>query len=160
MTRALFRIFFSRQFLIYLVFGGSAAVVNLLCGYLFYTYTSLPYIIAVFLAASCGLLVNFLLNYSFNFLYRGRPLLSQLATFVCVAMTGTVLTSLIAAMLLFLFETLSVKIDFLFVTPKFVAQFFAVGLVTFYSFAGHKYLSFNEGIIPRCKILLKRGKNA
>lgn len=157
---SIFQIFFTRQFLTYLVFGGIAAIVNLLCGYLLYTYTSLPYIGAVFCAASSGLLINFLLNYFFNFIYRGRPMLNQLATFTCIAMVGTLLTALIAGLFLFLFEKLDIKIDFMFVTPKFIAQFIAVGLVTLYSFIGHKYLSFNEGILHRCKRFLERRRNA
>lgn len=157
---AFFQIFFTRQFFIYLVFGGIAAVVNLACGYAFYTYTSLPYMIAIFLAAACGLLVNFLLNYFFNFIYRGRPMLSQLKTFTCIAMIGTLLTALIASGMLCTLNVLNVKIDFLFITPKFVAQFISVGMVTLYSFICHKYFSFNEGIIQRCKNVLKRSRNA
>lgn len=156
---AIFRIFFTKQFLTYIIFGGIAAVVNLICGYILYTYTVFPYMVAVFLGASCGLLINFLLNYFFNFIYRGRPMLSQLATFTCVAMIGTLLTALIAGMILFIFEILNINIAFMFVTPKFISQFVSVGLVTLYSFIAHKYLSFNEGIFQRCKTLLKRSRN-
>ena len=157
---AIFRIFFTKQFLIYIIFGGIAAVVNLICGYVLYTYTTFPYMLAVFLGASCGLLINFLLNYFFNFIYRGRPMLNQLATFTCVAMVGTLLTALIAGMLLFIFEALDINVEYLFVSPKFISQFISVGLVTLYSFVAHKYLSFNEGILHRCKVLLKRSRNA
>lgn len=156
----IFKIFLTRQFLIYLIFGGIAAFVNLLCGYVLYTYTSLPYMIAVFLAASCGLLINFLLNYFFNFIYRGRSIFSQLATFICIAAFGTLLTALIAGALLHIFDAFHIKIKFYFINPKFMAQFISVGLVTFYSFIGHKYLSFNEGIIHRCKMVLERRRNA
>lgn len=156
----IFQIFLTRQFFTYLIFGGIAALVNLLCGYALYTYTSLPYMVAIFLAASCGLLINFLLNYFFNFIYRGRSIFSQLATFICIAIFGTLLTALIAGAFLYIFDALNIKFEFFFITPKFMAQFISVGLVTFYSFIGHKYLSFNEGILHRCKRLLERRRNA
>lgn len=115
--------------------------------------------IAVFLAAASGLRVNFLLNF-FNFLYRGRPMPSQPATFTCLAIEGTILTALIAGYILYILDALNGKIDFLFFTPKVVAQFISVGVAILSSFIGQKYLSFDEGIIHSCKTVLERSRHA
>lgn len=148
------RLFVSRRFATFLVFGGLAALVNLAVGGLLYAPSArgelLPYWIAVGIASAAGLLVNFSLNYAFNFQYRGRSAVAQLRTFAIVAMGGVVLTALIASGVrsvatwwslpaTIVVADLSFSVDFL-------AHFLAVGLVTFYSFVGHSLLSFNAGL--------------
>jgi putative flippase GtrA len=97
----LVRIYRSRQFVLFLLFGGSAAIVNLASGWLFYGPTGgpLPYWAAVTIAAMNGLLVNFTLNYIFNFRYRGRSAVRQLGTFCIVALVGIALTAGLAVTL-------------------------------------------------------------
>lgn len=151
--------FFSRQFAVYLLFGGSAALVNLVCGYLLYTYTSIPYFMAVFCAGLCGLMVNFLLNYFFNFVYRKRSMFSQLLTFTLVALFGILLTTLLAEIFLYIFVLLDIQFSRYFLTPKFLSLFLATGLVTIYSFLVHKFFTFNKGILAQCKdFLTKRAR--
>src|ERR1700677_2667707 len=87
------------QFARFLAFGGLAAVVNLAVGALAYASgpdSLLPYWLAVLVAASCGLLVNFTLNHFWNFRFRSRSTAAQLQTFIGVSAIGAVLTMLLA----------------------------------------------------------------
>ncbi|MBQ6657045.1 MAG: GtrA family protein [Ottowia sp.] len=146
---AMLDIFVSRQFARFLLFGGISALVTIACGYVLYSTGALPYTLAVFVGAVSSIIVNFLLNYWFNFNYRGRKALSQFNTFFAVAGMGTLLTAGLAKLFLSALHALdryAFGIGNHAISSEFVAQVLAVGLVTLYSYAAHKYLSFNEGI--------------
>jgi putative flippase GtrA len=151
-----------RDFLFFLFFGGIAAAVNLAVGGLLYDIPALaarcPYWLAVAIGATSGLFVNFLLNYEYNFRFRGRSALAQFRTFCVVAAIGIGLTALISSALLAFLHALGgagpglhAK---LLVSPDFAAHFCAVGLVTFYSYLAHKSLTFNRGIRHRLRGLV------
>ena|SRR5579872_1989604 len=145
----------------YLIFGGIAAIANLAVGWLLYhefTEQQLPYWAATTIAASCGLLVNFLLNYTY-FGFSERSALRQFGTFVIVASLGVALTGALSQALLGLAQILLNHADILatHVVPKFAAHITAVGLVFLYSFPAHRMLSFNVGVLARIRQLLRRG---
>ena len=145
----MFNFLFFRNFFYFIAFGGTAALVNLLCGYLLYNSNVFPYIASVFIAASAGLLVNFILNYKLNFRYKGRKLSQQFGTFLVVAFIGTLLTAVVAhfsMQLLLFFGIEDIALTGFAVSSQFVAHVFSVGLITIYSFIAHKYFSFNVGI--------------
>jgi len=80
-----------RELAVFLIFGGLAALTNLFVGWQLYGkgwFPALPYWCATAIAATCGLLVNFGLNYAFNFKFRGRTALQQFSTFCVVALVG------------------------------------------------------------------------
>ncbi len=148
------RAYCSKEFAVFLVFGGTAAAVNLAAGIALYDYglgRAFSYEVNVWLAATCGLIVNFVLNYFFNFKFRGRSVWQQLRTFCVVAIIGTFLTAFLAKVFLFginltllpqLFEPFSVS-------AQFLAHTLSVAVVTFYSYAAHRAFSFNVGIRQR-----------
>lgn len=157
----LLRAYLSRQFLMFILFGGSAAVVNLASGVLLYGRGDnlLPYWAAVTIAAMTGLLVNFFLNYFFNFRYRGRSAVGQLSTFCAVAFVGIALTAMMAVFfrdLIGLGRGVTAILTAMGVSPDFVAHLLSVGVVTFYSYAAHRYFTFNVGIRNRTRLLLSR----
>jgi putative flippase GtrA len=147
-------LFLTIKFARFLVFGGMAAVVNLTVGELLYSRPSLmaliPYWLAVAFGAASGLVVNFSLNYIYNFRYFKRSAAAQFRTFVVVALVGVALTALIADIALRLAYWFGMgshlTLGPMTVSSTFVAHFIAVGLVTFYSFAAHSAFSFNEGL--------------
>jgi putative flippase GtrA len=146
------------QFIKFLIFGGLAAAVNLGVGLIAYAKgpdSLMPYWLAVLVAASCGLLVNFILNHLWNFRYRLRSTAAQLKTFTVVATIGTLLTVLLAEGGLRLAHGLGVErlaLPFASsVSARFASHFCAVGLVTFYSFFAHRYFSFNVGFRARLR---------
>jgi putative flippase GtrA len=148
------RFFLTRRFATFLVFGGLAAVVNLVVGRMLYTLPPfaalLPYWMAVVIGSAAGLLVNFGLNYAFNFRYRGRSAAAQLRTFVLVALGGVALTGAFASAALALATMLAlparIELAGLSLGADFLAHVAAVGLVTFYSFTAHSLMSFNAGL--------------
>lgn len=151
-----YRLYCSRQFLSFVFFGGTAAAVNLAVGWLLYSgYFGIntPYELGVVIGASSGLFVNFALNYKFTFKFHGRSAIAQLRSFVGVSAIGIVLTEVIAS------ELHKMSMDFtsgLPVSREFAAHVCAVGLVTFYSFAAHHYLTFNVGFRARLAQLFLR----
>src|SRR5207248_3006508 len=98
------------------------------------------------------LIVNFALNHWFNFRFRERPPLDQFWTFCAVSGLGIVLTSGLSLGLRGLIE-LQVGAQFQLagaaVQSSFAAHFLTVGLVAFYSYPAHRFLSFNIGIRAR-----------
>lgn len=158
----LWRAYLSRQFVIFLAFGGSAAAVNLAVGTALYDhgFAALPYWVSVLIAATCGLVVNFMLNHLFNFRFRQRSTWEQFRTFTLVAAIGTALTALIADGVLALIGAAGVDSLALpfgrTLSARFLAHFCAVALVTFYSYAAHRYFSFNVGFRVRLRRLAGR----
>lgn len=142
----------AKEMLVFLVFGGLAALSNLLVGWQLYgkgLFPALPYWCATAMAAASGLLVNFGLNYAFNFKFRGRSALRQFTTFCVVALVGVAITSALSNGILLLLNTLAgsrIGLGGFAVKSTFAAHFTAVGLTVLYSFPAHKLMSFNVGI--------------
>jgi putative flippase GtrA len=161
--RAVFGVFLSRQFATFVVFGGLAAIVNLAVGWLIYKHrlgVTLPYSMAVAIGAASGLLINFGLNYCFNFRFRERSAIAQFRTFFVVSLGGIALTSLLSWLTLqALPNSLPLPGNHI-VSAKFASHFLAVGLVTFYSYAAHRYFTFNVGLRERHAQLLQGIQNA
>lgn len=152
-------VFISRQFFFFLLFGGSAALVNLGVGWLLYggwAAIHMRYEWGVVVGASAGLLVNFTLNYRFNFRFQGRSAMAQLRTFTAVSVIGILLTEAISSFLNNHFPIPLVRLGPVSVSRAFAAHFTAVGLVTFYSFVAHRYLTFNVGLRGRGKQWLSK----
>ena len=164
--RYLWRTYCSPDLVRFGAFGGAAAVANLLTGWLLYgtrLLPGLPYWSATAAAAAIGLLVNFALNYSFNFTFRERPALHQFQTFCVIAGLGILLTSAVSAGLRALFEAQfghAVALGGLPISMDFAAHFLAVALVALYSFPAHKAISFNVGIRARLRELRVSGSAA
>lgn len=154
------RLYFSRRFATFLAFGGTAAAVNLAVGWLIYRrhVIEVPYVAGVVIGATAGLLVNFLLNYFFNFKFRDRSALAQLRSFVGVSVIGIALTAIISELLNRLLPVAFIDLAGKRISREFMAHFMAVGLVTFYSYAAHSYLTFSVGFRERGKQLLSRRK--
>lgn len=151
-------LFLSRQFVLFLVFGGSATLVSLVTGWFLYGNGRdvLPYFWSVIVASLAGLIVNFAGNFIFNFHYSGRSMWSQLGTFTVVVLIGIWLTGVLATG--FLWCMMALAFDGLdcfgfYLPAKLCSHMCAVAVVTFYSYLAHAYFSFNVGILPRLKSL-------
>lgn len=156
-VQAVIRLFVSRRFATFIVFGGLAALANIAVGKTLYSVPAIaeivPYWLAVAIGSASGLLVNFGLNYAFNFSFAGRSAGAQLRTFIVVAVGGVVLTALIAHGLVALAAWIElsspVRLAGVGLDIAFIAHVMATGLVTFYSFAAHSAFSFNVGLRSR-----------
>jgi putative flippase GtrA len=142
----------AKELAAFLLFGGLAALVNLLVGWQLYgtgLFPRLPYWCATAMAAFVGLLVNFALNYAFNFKFRDRSALQQFSTFCVVSVFGVVLTSALSdaiLALIVLYAGQTFHVGAVEVRSVLAAHVCAVGLTVLYSFPAHKFVSFNMGI--------------
>ncbi len=164
--RRLLAAYLSHQFGRFVLFGGAAAAVNLAVGYAIYgtrAASAVPYWLAVVIASASGLLVNFALNYIYNFEFRGRSALGQFRTFFIVAVIGTFITGGLAQAGFVLLRNLGILAIPLLgqhaVSAAFAAHIVAVGLTMFYSFAAHRYFSFNVGLRARAGEWLGKSRN-
>ena len=146
-------LFYSPEFLRFLLFGGIATLVSFFGGFLLYAFCSVPYAPAIFLGSAAAIVVNFALNYTFNFHYQECSMTAQFVTFTSVAVVGTILTTLLAKGLLhaglWLFPACGL------LDMEVLCHILAIGVITFYSFFAHKYVSFNAGMLALLKQLAR-----
>ncbi len=160
----LMRLVLSREFAVFLLCGGAAALVNLAVGALLYLGdpSAVPYVLAVGVAASCGLVVNFALNRLVTFPDAPRGNVANFRTFFIVAAIGTLLTALLAEMfrwtLVRVLGDATVNLAGRAIEIEFVAHVLAIGAVAVYSFLGHKFLSFHFGIRHAVGAAIAKGR--
>lgn len=136
---------FSKQLILYYIFSGSAAFVNIAARVVFSKYFNIGFYLAVILAYMVGMFVNFILNKKFNFPKGPRKSYQEFRSFVLVASLGMVLTTGLSIIFLVIFN----KISFLFVNGHInetISHITAVGIVSLYSFFAHKFFSFKQGV--------------
>jgi putative flippase GtrA len=143
------------QFLRYLACGGSAALVNFVAGSILvdgFGFTStILFPLAVAIAHAVAMPVNLLLNRRFTFTSHRTPI-AQARTYVVIALSGLALVTAIAALtragLTRAMPTGSTVRGLLdpIATPETLSRCAAIALVSIYSFAGHKYFTFRQGL--------------
>lgn len=144
------------QFLRYLVCSACAALVNFVIGFALVNgagfTSSLLYAVAVAVGYCGGMAVNFFLNRRFTFSGNDRTKIQQARTFLVVALSGLALTSGVASLVRALLQAVPLQTALAgnglgpLASAETIGQIAAIGIVSFYSFAGHRYLTFNRGI--------------
>jgi putative flippase GtrA len=156
--RSIWSFGFSRELAVYLIFGGTAAIVNLETGWLLYGSATarLQYWLATGIAAAAGLVTNFGLNYLYNFKFRNRSAVGQFVTFSIISGLGVLLTAgLATAFRAALYHLVGPELELyaLAIRTDFVAHVAAVGALVVYSYPAHKAISFNVGLRARLRQL-------
>lgn len=131
-----------RQFLLFLVAGGTAAVVNFLSRIALSEF--LPYVPAIVVAYVIGMATAFLLNRALVFKDASNSMRSQVGWFIAInllAVAQTVLISLLLARWLFPLAGFDWH-------PETVAHAIGVMVPVFTSFVGHRLLTFRGGARP------------
>jgi putative flippase GtrA len=149
---------FHRLFTGYVVFAGLAALANLVSRYYLSDFFGISFTVAVVIAYTLGLLVNFFLNKYLNFKRHDRKTHDQLRTFVVIALGGLAVTTILSVvikdyLLLHLGNTLIQD-------KETAAHVTAVGVTTFYSFFMHKWFTFDAGIRHKLFHLIRRTRDA
>ena len=125
-----------RQFLLFLVAGGLAALANFLSRIALSLW--MPYAAAIVVAYAIGMLTAFLLNRAFVFRGASSPVATQAGWFVAVNLLAVVQTLLISlALARWLFPMMGMSFH-----PETIAHAFGVAVPVFTSYLGHKHLSF------------------
>ncbi len=120
-----------RQILGYVLCGGIATISDVGVFYLLTTYTGTHYLYANIFAYAVGMLVNFSLNKRYTFSNTSKYVPLQFFVFSLVAFFG----------LLFNQVALYVLVEYVHLIPLY-AKPFAVGVVLFWNFYGHRRFTF------------------
>lgn len=144
-----------KQILLYILFSGTAVLVNIGSRLLLSDYLNTGFYTAVTIAYMMGMLVNFLLNKNYNFPKGPRNSLNELRTFILVALFGLLLTNFFSYLLLAGFTRFQINFG-RFVSVQTAAHILAVGLVSVYSFFAHKYFTYKKGFRYSFAVFIKK----
>lgn len=149
------------QFLRYAGCAGFAALVNFVAGSLLVNGCGLvsawQFPLAVAVAYAVGMLVNFALNRRLTF-ESDRRGIDQARTFILVALSGLVLTTGVAALSRSALAAGAVALDLAPgppASPETLSRAVAIAAVSLYSFVAHKKLTFDRGIRPPLRRLVR-----
>lgn len=134
-------IFFSVQFVKFLLAGGTAAVFNFISFIFIRQY--LPRIISIVLAFVIGTFVSFILNKIFTFKAKDEKTLIQSVKFAFVAIAGYLLAIAVSVVLTCLYNLIGITV----LTPEKVEgiiHLMTIGIITLYNFLAMKYFSFKK----------------
>jgi putative flippase GtrA len=132
------------QMVKFAIFGGTAGLINIVMRYLFSDIFGADFFISVSVAYVIGMAANFLLNRNYNFPRGGRGHVQEIHSFVVIALFGLVLTNGLSACFLFVFGSL---FSLNTMNLKALSHILAVCLVGLYSFFGHKYFTYKNGLL-------------
>jgi len=124
------------EFLLFIVAGGIAAIVNFSSRILLSAYFN--YLFSIIIAYLIGMIVAFVLNRSFVF-KTDNQIYKQIKWFVLVNIAGIIQTTLIS---LYLAHSLFPAIQLTW-HPKEIAHLIGLAVPTFTSYLGHKYITFH-----------------
>jgi len=133
-----------RQFTLFTFFAGMAALVNIISRY-YFSVLAMNFTFAVTLAYFLGMSVNYTLNKYLTFPKGPRRSVHELRTFFMIAFGGLLLTNIIAIAIVFLLMHI-ISLAGQRQLIETVAHITAVGITAIYSFFGHKYFTFQNGI--------------
>jgi len=143
--KAVIRLFASKQFVVFLLVGGTAALVNFFSGALVRAYwTSYPaYVAGVTLGFVLGTVVSFILNRRFTFKTSDQAMTSEAFRFAVVALGAVLVSVAVASVVLWTWEL----VDRVLVTRAQVetlGHICAIGLCTVYNFLAMKFFAFRR----------------
>jgi len=132
MIKKLIDIFMSRTFILYILFGGLATIVDWGSFFLASYSLNINYILAVTISFSLGSITNFTLNKYLNFSNKYKKFHLQFILYLFIALIGLMIT--IGLMWLFIST---------FGFGKMSARIITTAITLIYNFVGHKYVTFN-----------------
>ena len=132
-------IFFSRQFIYFVMAGGTAALANFLSRIVL-SSLGVPFYLAVVLAYLFGMVIAFLLFNYVVFKKNSNSFGRSLFGFVAVNIVGILVTLSVSSGLYYYLFPL---VNFNFYSAE-ISHFIGISLTTFTSFIGHKLFSFRE----------------
>ena len=138
--------YFTTQFLVFLVVGGIAALINFTSGYLFrksfYQFNHY-YEISILAGFTIGTLVSFILNKSITFKAYDEKTSFQFIKFIIAAIVSILLATAVGFLikkLLVMFDSIPIIIW----NMENVAHFLTIGIMTMYNFVIIKFFAFNK----------------
>lgn len=133
----------SKLFIVYVALAGFATIVDFAVLFIMTSVFNIWYLLSATISYFCGMLTNFTLNKVLNFKNKSKFLFRQFLLFSVVALIGLALNNLILFVLVDIVKT---RIN---IAPEydkiwlFFAKCVSVFIVMFWSFIGHKKITFN-----------------
>ncbi|MEE9162241.1 MAG: GtrA family protein [Candidatus Neomarinimicrobiota bacterium] len=128
-----------------MIFSGLAALTNISARYGFSTLLTMNFTLAIILAHGLGMVVSYTLNRNLNFPRGPRRPIHEIRTYLVVNITGLLITTGLSHLFLaglvmwFAGEASRTQLE----TASHIT---AVALTGIYSFFGHKYFTYREGV--------------
>ncbi len=143
--RAAVRLFASKQFLVFLLVGGTAALVNFFSGALVRLYwTSYSaYVASVTLGFILGTIVSFILNRRFTFRASDEAVAPQAFRFIVVAIGAVFVSVAVASVILWGWE-LTGRVVVTRAQVETLGHVGAIGVSTVYNFVAMKFFAFRR----------------
>jgi putative flippase GtrA len=138
------RLFASKQFLVFLVVGGTAALVNFSAGVLvraFWTSYA-AYLGSVTFGFVLGTVVSFVLNRTFTFRASGEAVAPQAFRFVMVAAGAVVISVAVASIVLWAWQ-LAGRVTLTHAQVETLGHLAAIAVSTVYNFLAMKFFAFS-----------------
>jgi putative flippase GtrA len=144
-VKAAIRLFASKQFLVFLLVGGTAALVNFSSGALVRLYRTSysAYVASVTLGFMLGTMVSFVLNRRFTFRASDEAVAPQAFRFVVVALGSVVVSVVVASVVLWAWE-LAGSIALTRAEVESLGHVSAIGVCTVYNFLAMKFFAFRS----------------
>lgn len=142
--RPIVRLFASKQFLVFLLVGGTAALVNFSAGALvraFWTSYA-AYVGSVTLGFVLGTVVSFVLNRTFTFRASGGAVAPQAFRFATVALGAVVISVVVASLVLWAWE-LAGRVVLTHAQVETAGHLAAIAVSTVYNFLAMKFFAFS-----------------
>lgn len=140
---ALLRVFASKQFAVFLLVGGTAAIVNFSAGAVvrvFWTSYA-AYLASVTLGFVLGTVVSFVLNRAVTFRAGGEAVAPQAFRFAMVALGAVVISVMVASLVLWAWE-LAGRVVVTHAQAESLGHVAAIGVSTVYNFLAMKFFAF------------------
>jgi putative flippase GtrA len=134
----------ANQIIKFLIFSGAAALANIFLRIALSDLLHLNFYLAISVSYFVGMLINFLLNKNFNFPKGPRKYTQEMQTFIVIALIGLFLTNILSGFFLRIISGIHI---FSSNNSKTISHILAVGVVSIYSFIGHKYFTYKKGLI-------------
>ena len=144
-TKKVLNLFLSKEFMVFLTVGASAALVNFMGGVLFravfpgkYFYT-----ISIWVGNLCGSVVSFIFNKRITFKANDEKIINQVIKFSIVFFCSIAIASGIANVAMIIYNSLDISI-FTVNQAENIARLLSIGLTTLFNYPAAKFFSFKK----------------
>lgn len=120
------------RFFIYVIFASLATLLDIIVLYILKDFIKFHYLLATAIGYISGMFLSYSLNKIYNFRNQSRKVIRQFGLFMFVSGIGLGLTQII----------IWVFVEFI-NFDVFIAKLFSIFVVFFWSFYGHKKITFN-----------------
>lgn len=138
-------LFFTKELLIFLGVGATAAFVNFTGGLLFRMVFQGKYFftVSIWFGYIMGSIVSFLLNKTVTFKAHDEKIINQIVKFTAVFICSVFIASAVANVVMIIYQRLGLEI-FTLDRMEDIARFISIGATTLFNYPAMKFFSFRK----------------